>query len=83
MDSKNKQTSLDNQSHNKPLNESLGIIKSPCVNICCLDEQDVCLGCYRTCDEITGWGAMNNDERKSVMEKVAEREQDSGNMMKF
>ena len=83
MDSKSKQTSLDNQSHNKPLNESLGIIKSPCVNICCLDEQDVCLGCYRTCDEITGWGAMNNDERKTVMKKVAEREQESGNMMKF
>jgi predicted Fe-S protein YdhL (DUF1289 family) len=83
VDSKNKQTSLDNQSHNKPLNESLGIIKSPCVNICCLDEQDVCLGCYRTCDEITGWGAMNNDERKTVMKKVAEREQESGNMMKF
>ncbi len=75
MDSKSKQTSA--------VNKALGVVKSPCVNICCLDEQDVCLGCFRTCDEITGWGAMNNDERKNVMKKVAEREQESGNMMKF
>jgi predicted Fe-S protein YdhL (DUF1289 family) len=58
-------------------------IKSPCVHICCLDEKDICLGCYRSCDEICKWGAMNNDERKNVMKKVAEREQNSGNMMKF
>ena len=60
-----------------------GAVKSPCVHICCLDEQDVCLGCYRTCDEICKWGAMSNDERKEVMKKVAERENASGNMMKF
>jgi len=59
------------------------VVKSPCVHICCLDEQDVCLGCYRTCDEICKWGAMNNEERKDVMKKVAERENSSGNMMKF
>ena len=59
------------------------VIKSPCVHICCLDEQDVCLGCYRSCDEICKWGAMNNEERKNVMKKVAQREQNSGNIMKF
>ena len=59
------------------------VIKSPCVHICCLDEKDICLGCYRSCDEICKWGAMNSDERKDVMKKVAQREQDSGNMMKF
>ena len=75
MDDKNKQTS--------PVNEVAKVIKSPCVHICCLDEKDICLGCYRSCDEICKWGAMNNDERTDVMKKVAEREQESGNMMKF
>ena len=65
---------------NKPAAE---VVKSPCVHICCLDEQDMCLGCYRTCDEICKWGSMSNDERKNVMTKVAERENASGNMMKF
>ncbi|MGK0249033.1 MAG: putative Fe-S protein YdhL (DUF1289 family) [Oleispira sp.] len=59
------------------------VVKSPCVNICCLNEEDVCLGCYRSCDEICKWGAMNNEQRNDVMKKVAEREQDSGNMMKI
>jgi predicted Fe-S protein YdhL (DUF1289 family) len=59
------------------------VVKSPCVNICCLNEDDVCLGCYRSCDEICKWGAMDNEQRNDVMKKVAEREQDSGSMMKF
>lgn len=59
------------------------VIKSPCVYICCLDDDDICLGCYRSCDEICKWGAMDNEQRKDVMKKVAAREQDSGNMMKF
>jgi predicted Fe-S protein YdhL (DUF1289 family) len=79
MDAKNKQVSSVNQ----VVDQAIEMVKSPCVYICCLDDQDVCLGCYRTCDEITGWGAMNNDERKDVMKKVAEREQGSGNMMTF
>jgi predicted Fe-S protein YdhL (DUF1289 family) len=48
-----------------------------------LNEEDVCLGCYRSCDEICKWGAMDNEQRNDVMKKVAEREQNSGNMMKI
>ena len=78
MDDKNKQTSQVN-----PVSETDNVTKSPCVNICCLDDNDICLGCYRSCDEICKWGAMSNGERKDVMKKVAEREQDSGNIMKL
>ena len=78
MDDKNKQTSQVDS-----VNEVDKVIKSPCVSICCLDDDDICLGCFRSCDEICKWGAMSNDERKDVMKKVAEREQESGNMMKF
>lgn len=31
-------------------------VKSPCVRNCCLGEDDICLGCFRTIDEITSWG---------------------------
>ena len=27
-------------------------IPLPCVRLCCLDEQDVCLGCHRTLEQI-------------------------------
>lgn len=50
-------------------------VKSPCVSICALDEQDICIGCHRTSDEIMGWPRLGNDERLKVLEKVAIREQ--------
>lgn len=49
-------------------------VPSPCVHICALDEQDVCIGCYRTGMEIARWGGMNNDEKHQVMTLVRERE---------
>lgn len=53
------------------------------MNICCLDDDDICLGCYRTTEEICQWGSMDNEARKEVLRKVAERENNSGNVMKF
>ena len=59
----------------------LGMVKSPCVAICALDANDLCIGCYRTSDEITQWGEMNNDEKRKVNQKVAIRERASGNFI--
>ncbi|MDV2080060.1 DUF1289 domain-containing protein [Marinobacter xestospongiae] len=50
-------------------------VASPCVSICALDEQDVCIGCHRTGDEILRWTQMSNDEKREVLVKVAQREQ--------
>jgi len=50
------------------------IIASPCVNVCYLDENDICQGCYRSGAEITAWMRLDNDGRKQVLTKVAERE---------
>jgi len=49
-------------------------VRSPCVSVCALDENDVCIGCQRSGDEILRWTSMTNDERREVMRKVAERE---------
>lgn len=49
-------------------------VRSPCVSICSLDEQEVCIGCQRTIDEIMNWSGMSDEERRKVLEKVAERE---------
>ncbi|EAT11553.1 DUF1289 domain-containing protein [Bermanella marisrubri] len=61
----------------------LGMVKSPCVAVCALDENDVCIGCYRTGEEITQWGEMNNAEKEVVLKKVAEREVASGNILSY
>lgn len=49
------------------------IVPSPCVDICALNDDDVCIGCYRSGDEITAWGKMSNDEKKQTLQKVRER----------
>lgn len=48
-------------------------VASPCVNVCALDEQDVCIGCQRTVQEITRWARMDNDERRAVIKLCHER----------
>ena len=29
-------------------------VKSPCIEVCSLNNEDVCIGCYRTANEIIG-----------------------------
>jgi predicted Fe-S protein YdhL (DUF1289 family) len=48
-------------------------LKSPCVSICALNEEDVCVGCWRTGNEISHWGNYNNEERRVVLKLAFER----------
>lgn len=56
-------------------------VRSPCVHVCALDEQDVCIGCQRTVAEITRWGRMDNAERREVLQLCLERARASGLLM--
>jgi len=49
-------------------------IPSPCVRNCCLDGQDVCMGCFRTLAEITGWNAASEDGKREILARCRERE---------
>lgn len=57
--------------------EELNEVPSPCVSICALDVNDVCVGCHRTGDEISRWWGMDNTEKKKILELAKEREQKS------
>lgn len=46
---------------------------SPCVRNCCLDQDDVCLGCARTLDEILRWSKLSNPERQRIMDGLEAR----------
>lgn len=54
--------------------QKLQDIPSPCVSICALDDDDICVGCHRSGEEITHWGTMNLTQKSEVMEKVRQRE---------
>ena len=53
-------------------------VASPCVNICALDDDEVCSGCQRTVAEITRWSRMTNVERREVLVLCHERAKSSG-----
>jgi predicted Fe-S protein YdhL (DUF1289 family) len=46
---------------------------SPCVSICHLNDEDICLGCYRSGDEITAWKGLDNEAHKQILIKAQER----------
>ena len=48
---------------------------SPCINVCTLDEQGVCRGCFRTLTEIAGWSGMAPGEQWIVIERADRRRQ--------
>lgn len=54
---------------------------SPCVSICTVDkESKMCIGCFRTLQEIGAWRAMTLDQKREVVEacKVRAAEAQAG-----
>jgi len=48
-------------------------ITSPCVRNCCLDKQDVCIGCGRTIKEIIRWGNVSDKEKQQILVSAEKR----------
>ena len=48
-------------------------IKSPCIRNCCLNRKDICMGCFRHIDEITGWHSASVEQKKQVLKLADER----------
>ena len=50
-------------------------IQSPCIGVCTMSEATgLCLGCYRTIDEIRAWWDMSAQKRSEVMDSLEERQ---------
>jgi predicted Fe-S protein YdhL (DUF1289 family) len=47
--------------------------KSPCISVCALNESDVCVGCFRSGQEISKWGNLSADEKMEVLQRANER----------
>ena len=49
-------------------------IATPCVQVCVVDgASSLCLGCYRTLQEIGGWSGMSDDERAAILADLPSR----------
>lgn len=48
--------------------------ESPCVQICAIHPQEgICVGCYRTLEEIAGWSQMGPVRRRALMAELPGR----------
>lgn len=49
---------------------------SPCTNLCQIDsESGLCLGCFRTLDEIARWSRLDDGDRAEILVAIAGRRQ--------
>ena len=47
---------------------------SPCISVCRMSENTgLCEGCFRTIQEITGWGHRSCEEKRKVWRMIAQR----------
>ncbi len=49
-------------------------IPSPCVSVCRMDaDRGLCVGCYRTLDEICEWSRMDDAAKRQTWAAIAQR----------
>lgn len=51
-------------------------INKPCIRRCCLNEEDVCLGCFRTFDDMLQWNKANSTEKMKMLQKAEQRKKE-------
>jgi len=50
------------------------ITKSPCIDVCVMDEASgLCTGCLRTLEEIATWASASDAERRATLKAIAVR----------
>ncbi|WP_375749895.1 DUF1289 domain-containing protein [Vibrio sp. HN007] len=49
------------------------VVNSPCVRNCCLDDKDICIGCFRTLQEILDWSESTPKEKHEILQRCWER----------
>ncbi|MBN6714801.1 DUF1289 domain-containing protein [Pseudomonas capsici] len=58
----------------KPLFSNVSpAVPSPCVSLCRLDEQKVCLGCFRHVEDIREWRSADDDRRRQICRNADQR----------
>nr|WP_046005283.1 DUF1289 domain-containing protein [Pseudoalteromonas rubra]KJZ08630.1 hypothetical protein TW77_12050 [Pseudoalteromonas rubra] len=57
----------------KPTQNNAVQVASPCIRHCCLDNNDICVGCKRTLQEIIDWQSFDNEQKNAVIRACQSR----------
>ncbi len=47
--------------------------KNPCRLVCKYNDEDICMGCNRTKEEIVNWPDYDDEKRKEIYELIVKR----------
>jgi predicted Fe-S protein YdhL (DUF1289 family) len=53
----------------------LEAIESPCIGTCTLGPDNVCIGCFRSAEEIAAWLSYTAQQRRAIMAGLSDRAQ--------
>lgn len=48
-------------------------IKSPCIKVCSLNSESICIGCFRSIDEISNWSKLTNEEKSVILKNIDQK----------
>lgn len=54
-------------------NKDSEVVESPCVGVCKLDAQNICIGCQRSMDEICEWPGAANTRKREILRRAQRR----------
>ena len=55
------------------MHDAMQPVKSPCIEVCSLDNEDICIGCYRTATEIIEWFSAPNERKREILAATDQR----------
>jgi predicted Fe-S protein YdhL (DUF1289 family) len=54
----------------------MSTIEQPCIRKCCLNEADICMGCFRSFDDMLKWRASSAEEKRLMLEQAKKRKKE-------
>jgi len=58
-------------------------VERPCIKKCYLNENDVCLGCFRTLDDMRTWHKSSKEEKMKILSLASERKEKQEHLHRF
>lgn len=62
----------------KSIDDSGENIQTPCIRHCCLDNTEICLGCFRSLAEILKWNSATDVEKQNILIQCRLRKEAQG-----
>lgn len=55
------------QGSDNPILQQDDAVQSPCIGACALNDDDICVGCFRSSAEIAAWSQVDNEVKRSIV----------------